>query len=281
MESDTMPELPEVETVCAGLRPHLKNRIITSVTLRNGNLRLPVTAKALSPFRGQAILDVTRRGKYILMHCQSGGLLWHLGMSGSLRLETRRHPPRKHDHLTLRIGDRYLHFNDPRRFGLVVPATSFTDHPLLAKLGPEPLTRAFSKRTLNRALTGRRIGIKQAIMDSKVVVGVGNIYASEALFDAGLHPLTPANRLSPTQCGRLSKSIKKILGAAIRAGGTTLRDFTDAAGNPGYFQQKLFVYGRHQAPCRRCGTAIDKLTVAGRSTYLCRSCQPSNPYLGE
>ncbi len=274
-----MPELPEVETVCAGLKPHLVNNAITSITLRRGDLRFPVNRKALAPFRGRSILDITRRGKYILMHFGEGGLLWHLGMSGSLRLEARRRPPRKHDHLTLRFPDTYLHFNDPRRFGLVLPVAGFADHPLLAKLGPEPLTRAFSKPYLERALAGRRIGIKQAIMDNKVVVGVGNIYASEALFAAGLHPLIPANALSRDQYGKLSKSIKKILGAAIRAGGTTLRDFTDANGNPGYFKQQLLVYGRVHAPCLRCGEPITKLTVAGRSTFLCRVCQPRVPRL--
>ena len=269
-----MPELPEVETVCAGLRPHLIERTITSITLRRGDLRFPVSRKALAPFRGRTIRDITRRGKYILMHFREGGLLWHLGMSGSLRLDTRRGPLRKHDHLTMGFPDIFLHFNDPRRFGFVLPVAAFIDHPLLAKLGPEPLTRTFSKPYLRQALTGRRIGIKQAIMDNKVVVGVGNIYASEVLFAAGLHPLIPANALSPDQYGKLSKSIKKILSAAIRAGGTTLRDFTDANGNPGYFKQQLFVYGRDHTPCLRCGKPITKLTIAGRSTFLCRICQP-------
>ena len=275
-----MPELPEVETVCAGLRPHLIERTITSITLRRGDLRFPVSRKTLAPFRGRTIHDITRRGKYILMHFREGGLLWHLGMSGSLRLDTRRGPLRKHDHLTMGFPDIFLHFNDPRRFGFVLPVAAFIDHPLLSKLGPEPLTRAFSKPYLRRALTGRRIGIKQAIMDNKVVVGVGNIYASEVLFAAGLHPLLPANALSPDQYGKLSKSIKKILSAAIRAGGTTLRDFTDANGNPGYFKQQLFVYGRDHAPCLRCGEPITKLTIAGRSTFLCRICQPPGNHSG-
>lgn len=270
-----MPELPEVETTRLGIEPHVRGEIIREVIVRRRDLRQPVT-RGIAAIEGKQVLDVTRRSKYLLLRIDSGGtLLMHLGMSGSLRVVDPAEQWRKHDHVGITMGNgRQLRFHDPRRFGLVLwfkgdPAL----HPLLATLGPEPLSEDFTADYLKQACAKRSAAIKLVIMDAKVVVGVGNIYASESLFRAGISPRVAARRLSKPKLARLVDSIREVLSDSIREGGTTLRDFLNSDGNPGYFKQRLYVYGRKGEPCRVCGTPIRHAVMGQRATYWCPQCQ--------
>lgn len=270
-----MPELPEVETTRRGLEPHLTGRRIAAVVVRHSGLRHPVPEDLATRLPDQRIHAVTRRGKYLLLACDRGWLILHLGMSGSLRLLPAATPPEKHDHFDLVLdNDTCLRLRDPRRFGAVLwTETDAQRHPLLANLGVEPLTPDFNGETLYQALRARSVAIKQALMNGSLVVGVGNIYANEALFRAGIDPRAPARRLSKARCEKLATAIKETLELAIAAGGSSLRDFVDSAGQPGYFQQQYQVYGRTGEPCRRCGAPIRHLRQGQRSTFYCPRCQ--------
>jgi formamidopyrimidine-DNA glycosylase len=268
-----MPELPEVEVTRRGLEPQIAGRVISGVTVRDARLRWPIPG-AVRRLPGLTIQTVQRRGKYLLVDCGDGHLLLHLGMSGSLRVLPAGTPAAKHDHFDLELGDRVLRLRDPRRFGAVLWTTGdLAEHPLLAHLGIEPLSRRLDAARLHALSRGCRLAVKQFLMDGRRIVGVGNIYASESLYRAGVHPRTPAGRLSLEKCGRLSESIKVTLRAAIKAGGSSLRDFVGSDGNPGYFQQRYQVYGRTGEPCRSCGTAIRKLVQGQRATFFCPRCQ--------
>lgn len=270
-----MPELPEVETARRGIAPRLTGRRIAGVAVRNAALRWPVPPGLALALPGRRIADVRRRGKYLLLDCDGGTLILHLGMSGSLRLVAGASAPTPHEHVDLLLDDGLaLRLRDPRRFGAVLwTEADPLAHPLLRDLGPEPLTAAFSADTLHRATRGRRAAIKNVLMDSRVVAGVGNIYASEALFRAGVRPSTPAGRLSLARCVRVVEAVKATLRAALRAGGTSLRDFVDSDGNLGYFQLRLWVYGRAGEPCRACGAPVRGKRLGQRSTFWCPRCQ--------
>lgn len=271
-----MPELPEVETTCRGIAPHVTGATVREVIVRRGDLRQPVSA-SLGGIEGRKITGVRRRSKYVLLGIEDGSsVLIHLGMSGSLRLVAPNEDWKKHDHVGITLDKRHqLRLHDPRRFGLVLHLTERDPltHPLLRDLGPEPLEAAFTACHLKNACTKRSSPIKTAIMDSHVVVGVGNIYASEALFRAGIRPLTAARRLSLPRLEKLTAAIRAVLTDAIAAGGTTLRDFLRSDGQPGYFSQSLNVYGRKGEPCRVCGTAIRHAVLGQRATYWCPQCQ--------
>lgn len=268
-----MPELPEVEVTLRGISPQLKGRLITGVVVREPRLRWRVQ-DAVGRVAGREIRALRRRGKYILLDCGDGHLIFHLGMSGSLRLLEQATPPQKHDHFDLQLGELTLRLRDPRRFGAVIWTDQSPDtHPLLRHLGVEPLTRAFDGRRLHALTRGLRSAIKQTLMDSSRVVGVGNIYANESLFLAGIHPATRAGRLSLARCISLAAATKKVLRDAIRAGGSSLRDFVGSDGRPGYFQQRYRVYDRAGEPCRCCGTPIRRQVQGQRATFYCPSCQ--------
>lgn len=271
-----MPELPEVETTCRGIAPHVTGAIVRGVLVRRGDLRQPVSP-GLGAIAGLEITGVRRRSKYVLLEIADGtSILIHLGMSGSLRVVAPDEVWRKHDHVGITLDKRHqLRFHDPRRFGLVLHLTEPDPltHPLLMDLGPEPLEASFTARHLKDACAKRTAPIKTVIMDSRVVVGVGNIYASESLFRAGIRPLTPAARLSLPRLEKLVSAIRVVLTESIGAGGTTLRDFLDSDGRPGYFRRSLNVYGRKGEPCRVCGAAIRHAVVGQRATYWCAKCQ--------
>lgn len=269
-----MPELPEVETTLRGIRPALEGRVLEAVEVRNPALRWPVTA-SVQLARGRQVTGLGRRGKYLLIELGNGGLLCHLGMSGSLRVVTGSEAPRRHDHfdLVLDSGNR-IRFHDPRRFGaLLWWDAPVVDHPLLRLLGPEPLGESFSGDHLWRRSRGLRVAVKNFIMNGQVVVGVGNIYASEALFLAGVHPARPAGRIARHRYDGLAAAIRAVLQRAVERGGTTLRDFLDPSGAPGYFAQELLVYDREGEACFRCGTPIRRRVIGQRSSYYCRHCQ--------
>lgn len=270
-----MPELPEVETCRRGIAPHIVGKRIQSVTVRDHRLRWPVTGDLAQTLSRQRLEDVQRRGKYLLLRTQGGTLIVHLGMSGRLRIVSPQQAPVKHDHVDICFeDDTILRFNDARRFGAVLwTADSAEQHMLLAALGPEPLSDDFNGRYLALKAKNRQTPIKSLIMDSHVVVGAGNIYANEALFMAGINPLRLAGSLSADDCHHLANAIKTVLQRAIEQGGTTLRDFTDPAGNPGYFQQTLAVYGRADQPCTQCGEPIQLYKISQRATYSCSRCQ--------
>jgi formamidopyrimidine-DNA glycosylase len=270
-----VPELPEVETTRRGIRSALRGRTVAGLVLREHRLRWPVDRKLGSELAGQRVLEVRRRAKYLLIELERGTLLAHLGMSGSLRVLPVDAPLLAHDHYDLVLDSRRcLRFNDPRRFGCLLWATGDpNEHPLLAGLGPEPLERDFTADHLASKARRRRVAIKPFLMDQRVVVGVGNIYASEALFRAGINPRRAAGRVSRERLAGLVQSVRDVLGEAIRQGGTTLRDYVNAEGTPGYFRQKLFVYERAGEPCRTCGTPIRQFTQGQRSTYHCPVCQ--------
>ena len=270
-----MPELPEVETTRRGIAPHARKRRIVALTVYEPRLRWPVARGLPALLAGQRIARVGRRAKYLLLKLDSGTLLLHLGMSGNLRAVPATTPRLKHDHFDLLLDSgTTLRFNDPRRFGSLLYTQQDPDlHPLLKQLAPEPLAKAFDAHYLYRISRGRRVSLKQLIMNSHLVVGVGNIYASEALFRARLKPTRRAGTLTRAEAARLVAAIRTVLGLAIRAGGTTLRDYRGADGMPGYFRQRLYVYERKGKPCRRCRTPIRARTQGQRSTYYCPSCQ--------
>jgi formamidopyrimidine-DNA glycosylase len=270
-----MPELPEVETTRRGIAPAVEGRRIAALVVREPRLRWPVPPKLAGEIAGQSVSGVRRRAKYLLIDLERGSLILHLGMSGSVRVVPGDTPLVDHDHIDIQLDSGLLlRFNDPRRFGSLL----WTDadplaHPLLRRLAPEPLDATFDGEYLYRASRGRRVAIKQLLMNSQVVVGVGNIYASEALFRARIHPRRAAGRLSRARLTRLARAIKSVLTTAIRVGGTTLRDYVGADGNPGYFRQRLYVYERAGRPCRVCHTPIRQITQGQRSTYFCPRCQ--------
>lgn len=271
-----MPELPEVETTRRGIEPHLVGANVTEAIIRRHDLRLPIS-DSIDTIIGKSAIAVRRRSKYLIIDLDDGGsLLIHLGMSGSLRVIEPSLDWKTHDHvgLTLSTG-RQLRYHDPRRFGIILhlPSGDPLLHPLLKNLGPEPLGEDFTVSTLMKAFERKSIPIKVAIMDAKTVVGVGNIYASESLFRAGISPKTPANKISRPRLTKLVSCIRSVLQDSINEGGTTLRDFLNSDGKPGYFRQKLFVYERKSEPCRVCGTVVKHAVLAQRSTYWCPKCQ--------
>jgi formamidopyrimidine-DNA glycosylase len=278
-----LPELPEVETTLRGIEPALTGRTINLVIIRNASLRWPVPDE-VDQARGRRVIRCWRRAKYLLIELNrdesdvvsaEGGLLIHLGMSGSLRICEAGDAPRKHDHVDIVLDNgKCIRFNDPRRFGVFSwwepPAEG---HKLLRDLGPEPLSDAFSGIHLWQKSRGRKGAVKNFIMDGKIVVGVGNIYASEALFTSGIHPMRAAGRVSATRYEALAAAIRDVLSRAIRQGGTTLRDFLNSDGNPGYFAQELLVYEREGLPCFQCQTPIRRKVIGQRASYYCPRCR--------
>jgi formamidopyrimidine-DNA glycosylase len=269
-----MPELPEVETTRRGVAPYLRDHSVRALVVRQPRLRWPVPADLAGLIEGQPVRGVSRRGKYLLIDFDAGTVLVHLGMSGSLRLVPGEQLPGKHDHVDFLLDSGLaLRLTDPRRFGAVLWQEAGTEHALLASLGPEPLSEAFDAPLLQQACKGRRSAIKLRIMDNKVVVGVGNIYANEALFAAGIDPQRAAGRISAQRLDRLVAEIKRVLERAIAQGGTTLRDFVGGDGKPGYFKQELCVYGRGGDSCVCCGTVLKEIRLGQRSTVFCPRCQ--------
>ena len=269
-----MPELPEVETTRRGLLP-LVGKVVKSVTIRHPTLRWPVPQHLLESLPQQTLLGLTRRAKYILCEFDTGVLLLHLGMSGRVQLLDTNYPAEKHDHFDIEFIDgQVLRLRDPRRFGAVLWLDNKDgNHVLLNSLGPEPLEEGFNAKYLLKAIGNKTLPIKNAIMDGHVVVGVGNIYASESLFRAGIHPESAANKLTLKQCEKLVAEIKNTLNDALAAGGSSLRDFFGTDGNPGYFQQEYFVYARTGQPCKVCAKPIKCIRLGQRSTFYCASCQ--------
>jgi formamidopyrimidine-DNA glycosylase len=268
-----MPELPEVEVTCRGIEPHLTGRTISAVAVRDPRLRWPVPRDVLS-LAGRTVKTVRRRGKYLVVDCGDGHLILHLGMSGSLRVLPPDTPVGKHDHFDLVLGDRVLRLRDPRRFGAVLwTAGDVAQHPLLAHLGIEPLSPALNGERLYAMTRPHRAAIKHFLMDGRRIVGVGNIYASEALFRAGINPRKAARRLTRAECTKLSRAIKTTLEAAIRAGGSTLENFVAADGAAGEYQVNTLVYDRGGQKCRRCRSLIRRFVQGQRSTYYCPTCQ--------
>ena len=270
-----MPELPEVETTRRGLAPHVRGRRVRALKVYERRLRWPVAPGLPARLAGQPIVATGRRAKYLLLTLESGTLLVHLGMSGNLRVVPAGSPRVPHDHFDLELDSGCaLRFNDPRRFGsLLYVRGDPLAHPLLAHLAPEPFAREFDAGYLWRITRRRRVAVKQLLMNSRLVVGVGNIYASEALFRARIRPRRPARSLSRAEAARLARAVRAVLRGAIRAGGTTLRDYLRADGSPGYFRQRLYVYERAGRRCRRCGTLVRAITQGRRSTYYCPACQ--------
>jgi len=276
-----VPELPEVEVTRRGIAPLLVGRSIAGVEVRQPRLRWPVP-RAVRALAGREVRAVKRRGKYLLLDCGAGHLIVHLGMSGSLRLVAPGTPPGRHDHVDFALAEggdgaraaRLLRLRDPRRFGAVLwTARPPEAHPLIRHLGLEPLSRALDARTLHALVQAHRTSIKQFLMDARRIVGIGNIYASESLYLAGVHPARRASSLSLERCGRLARAIKRTLRAAIRAGGSTLRDFVGGRGEAGSFQLRARVYDRAGLPCRRCGAPIRRIVQGQRATYYCARCQ--------
>lgn len=270
-----MPELPEVETTRRGIEPHIVGRRIARLLVHDARLRWPVEPGMVAVVAGAAIRRAGRRAKYLLIETDAGTLILHLGMSGSLRVLPAATPRIAHDHIDIELDSgQTLRFNDPRRFGSLLFTTGDARaHPLLELLAPEPLEDEFDGEYLWRITRRRAVAIKQLIMNSRLVVGVGNIYASEALFRARVRPRRQSRSLTRKECARLARAIKATLAMALKAGGTTLRDYVGADGNPGYFRQRLYVYERAGSPCRVCGTPIRQFTQGQRSTYWCAHCQ--------
>lgn len=269
-----MPELPEVETTRRGIEPHILGRNFTAVVIRDARLRWPVAADLAQHLIGERVLAVRRRAKYLLIDMAPGTLIVHLGMSGSLRVVAREIPPQAYDHIDWQFDNGLcLRLRDPRRFGAALWTPAAATHPLLADLGPEPWDAGFTGAYLYRKSRKRVRAVKDFIMDSQIVAGVGNIYASEALFAAGIDPRRPAGRLSAPRYERLAHAIRDTLERAIAAGGTTLRDFLGSDGRPGYFRHALQVYGRAGAPCPQCRGAVKSITIGARSTFFCPRCQ--------
>lgn len=275
-EKFTMPELPEVETTARGIRPHIVKHSVANSIVRNRSLRWPVTQGLEKAIQGKALRNVTRRGKYLILdfgdNCR---VLWHLGMSGSLRIAKQNEPPLKHDHIDIVFSNgAILRYCDPRRFGAVLMTFDPVEqHKLIHHLGPEPLSDSFSGEYLFKQSRKKTQSVKTWIMSSQVVVGVGNIYANEALFNTRIHPLKKAGKLTKAQCNAFCHEIKTVLAYAIKRGGTTLRDFVGGDGKPGYFAQELNVYGRKGQPCVECQKPLTEKRLTGRSTVYCTACQ--------
>lgn len=269
-----MPELPEVETTRRGIEPLIVGATIREIVVRNPNLRWRVPRRLNRLAAGRRIESVRRRGKYLVIHLGDGDLILHLGMSGSLRYLDSPSTPNRHDHVDWIFADGgTLRFSDPRRFGCLLHSRNADGHPLLHGLGPEPLGAEFSADYLHAACRGRTSAIKQHIMNARTVVGVGNIYANEALHRAGIHPLRAAGRIARPRIEGLVASIKAVLLEAIAHGGTTLRDFVGSDGRPGYFRMSLCAYDRADLPCLRCGSPIRRIVSGQRATYYCAHCQ--------
>lgn len=270
-----MPELPEVETVLVGIKPYLLNQKISRIDIHFPKLRWPIPTIIKKILVNQTIKNLSRRGKYLLLDFDKGTLIIHLGMSGRLYILNKIIPPLKHDHVDIFFNKgKCLRFTDPRRFGAILWTESNSEeHVLLSHLGPEPLSAEFDTDYLYNISRHKKVATKTLIMNSKILVGVGNIYATESLFDAKVHPLTPAGKLTKGQCAHLVVSIKKVLKKAIKAGGTTLKDFVNGEGNPGYFSIELNVYGRAGEPCTRCHSTLKSLRIGQRSTVFCPKCQ--------
>lgn len=269
-----MPELPEVETTRRGLLPRLNNKTLKQVMVRDARLRWPVPKDINAQLAGRKLLDIARRGKYLIFDFGGVFQLVHLGMSGSLRFVDQKEPASIHDHVDwVFTGKTTLRLRDPRRFGAVLLTRDPASHPLLSHLGPEPLDAEFTGATLYTASRGRKTAVKNLIMDSHVVVGVGNIYASESLFRAGIRPGRAAGRLARPDCENLAASIKTTLQGAVKAGGSSLRDYVSTDGELGYFQLHTKVYDRAGLPCKVCGTPIQRRVIGQRSTFYCPACQ--------
>jgi formamidopyrimidine-DNA glycosylase len=269
-----MPELPEVETSRRGLSPWMEGVQIQAVVVRDRRLRWPVPDDIEDNLTGQTIRSLRRRAKYLLFDTDIGTAMLHLGMSGSVRIIDQAEPAAKHDHIDIQLaGGKAMRFRDPRRFGSFLWSENIDDHPLLRSLGPEPLGDGFDGDYLWTRARGRRVAIKQLIMNAGVVVGVGNIYASESLFESGIHPKRRADRIAKKRMHLLADAIKNVLNRAIKAGGTTLKDFHGSDGEPGYFQQSLDVYGRDGEACHRCAAPIAAIVLGQRSTFYCKRCQ--------
>lgn len=270
-----MPELPEVETTRRGISPHLSGKRVERVEIRESRLRWPIPTDLATQITGQTLRSIDRRGKYLLLRFDHGHAIWHLGMSGSLRILNENQAPGKHDHVDWVFAkDTVLRFNDPRRFGALLWTSEPLDqHLLLQHLGPEPLSPQFDEHALFKRSRGRTQPVKAFLMDARTVVGVGNIYANESLFLSGVHPLKAAGRLSFKQCVALVAAIKTVLANAITRGGTTLRDFVGGDGQPGYFAQELKVYGRGGQPCLTCAKRLTEKALAKRTTVYCTACQ--------
>ena len=268
-----MPELPEVEVSRMGISPHVIGHTVTEIIVRNPQLRWPVPEE-IRQIEGQVIRRVSRRAKYLLLETDIGSAIVHLGMSGSLRVLPASAAPGKHDHVDLVLSSgELLRYNDPRRFGAWLWQAQNGQHMVLSKLGPEPLSDDFSTDYLLEKARGKRTAIKQLIMDNRVVVGIGNIYANESLFRAGIHPKRAAGNLSRQRMAALVAEIKAVLAFAIEQGGTTLKDFKHADGKPGYFAQELQVYGKGGEPCPRCGKLLSEMKIGQRTTVYCSRCQ--------
>jgi formamidopyrimidine-DNA glycosylase len=272
---EPVPELPEVETTCRGIRPHVEGARIARLVVRDARLRWPIARGLARELAGVRIDALTRRAKYLLFRTGRGTLLLHLGMSGSLRVVPAATPPARHDHVDLVLaGGTCLRLRDPRRFGSLVWTRGDPEaHPLLRDLGPEPLSAAFDGAHLHSRSRGRRIPVKSFLMSGAIVVGVGNIYANESLFRAGLAPSRAAGRIPRARYDALARAVREVLEEAIAVGGTTLRDFQRADGEPGHFRMHLAVYDRAGEPCRKCGTAIRARRVGQRAAYHCPRCQ--------
>ena len=269
-----MPELPEVETTCRGISPHITGKKITGVIVRQPKLRWPVPRGLNNKLAGEKIINVSRRAKYLLLETGKGTLIMHLGMSGSLRILSSSVPAMAHDHFDLVFGKQCLRLRDPRRFGAVLWSSKPVEqHELIQSLGPEPLSDEFDTDYLFDKSRKRQVNIKNFIMNSHIVVGVGNIYASESLFLAGINPKRKAGNISRKRYENLVLAIKSVLSKAIKEGGTTLQDFSNAEGKPGYFAQQLNVYGRQGEACNQCDAPIQQITQGQRSTYFCPRCQ--------
>jgi len=268
-----MPELPEVEVSRMGISPHLVGQTIQTLTFRSPKLRwdIPLELKRLE---GEVIRSISRRAKYLLIETDKGTAIVHLGMSGSLRVLDAEFPADKHDHVDLKLTNgKVLRYNDPRRFGAWLYSPVGESHVVLEGSGPEPLTGDFNAEYIEEKAKARKIAVKQFIMDNKVVVGVGNIYANEALFSSRIHPLRPANKLNSGEWCLLTSNIKQVLATAIEQGGTTLKDFAQADGKPGYFAQELQVYGKAGEACPSCGEMIEEQKIGQRNTFFCPQCQ--------
>jgi len=270
-----MPELPEVEVSRMGVSAHLDGQIISDIVVRTPKLRWDIPTSQLQKLIGHQINRVSRRAKYLMIETTAGDIIIHLGMSGSLRVIDKNTALKKHDHVDIAVGNKVLRLNDPRRFGAVLYTESGIPHAVFARLGPEPLTDAFSSDHLIAKCAKRKAVIKQVIMDNPVVVGVGNIYANEALFLTGIHPQIPANQVTKKQLTLLTTVIKDVLAAAIKQGGTTLKDFSQTDGKPGYFAQSLYVYGRGGKPCLRCDSTLEEVKIGQRASVYCPQCQQS------
>lgn len=270
-----MPELPEVETSRRGIAPHIEGKTFKAVIIRQAQLRWPVPDILPTILPGLRLDSIDRRGKYLLLATAKGTLILHLGMSGNLRITSPEQAPGKHDHVDFIFDDdTVLRLNDQRKFGAVLwTAAPIDQHPLLATLGPEPLTDAFTGEYLLQRAGNRNLPVKSLLMDSHIVVGVGNIYASESLFLAGIQPTRRAGDISLLEYQALAEAVKNVLAQAIEKGGTTLRDFTNAQGKPGYFQQALRVYGRVDQPCLTCAEPIQHIKIGQRASYFCKVCQ--------